>query len=904
MPEAPPVSPQLLLTKLRPPRLGRDIVPRPRLLTRLRDGFDGPLALVTAPAGFGKTTLVVAALADYDGPWGWLTLDDNDNDLPTFLEHLIAAVQAAFPDAGRTTLALLRQPRTPSVDLLARTLANELAALPQGFLLVLDEYNAIRQPLVPTLLDRLLQHPTSGMHLVVMSRVRPGLSLARLRARGQVLEIDAADLCFTRAETEAFLGRSFGLPIPEAMLTELEQRTEGWGAGLRMIALAAKGRAPMSALVQALAGGEAAAVREFLLDEVFAAQPPETQDFLLQTSPFDRICAPLADAVLARSGGESDSPLILDQLVRDNVFITVLDDRGVWHRYHSLFRDALRERLAERTTSGERAALHRRGSDWFARKGLIEEAVRHALLAEDRALAGRIVEDHVSIALAHEAWPSVERWLHQLPADCVASEPGLLLARAWILQLRWRLGEIPALLDAVDDRLHQLDYEIGDAKRQAILAHVETLRGLVLVVSGEMERGFKRALVGWRGTPVVDQYQRGVAAFVLAMAAHGLGRGEWRGDLLRDEGTSSPSRGGVVATRVQFGYAYQRLADGDLPGCKAVLLPILQPAEEHNRRLSDSWVHYTLGLVCYEWNDLAGAAEQFRMVIDRRHQAHVLPLQGSLFGLALTLTAQGRAESARVLMEALVESAYGAWSPPLLALVRSFQARLALRAGDVETAAHWLPDIDAQSSFVPVFAIEAPELTQAWLGIVRGTAQSIAEATDRLVVLARDYAAWRDTRRLIHVLALQALAAQARGAPDQALTLLERALALAEPGLHVRTFVDLGFPMKRLLEDVAARGVADAYAGRLLLAFGDAPDPHQPRRTDQSGSPIESLTRREQQILRLLERRLTDREIADDLHISWQTVATHTRHIYQKLQVSGRREAVARARELNLLPAG
>jgi ATP/maltotriose-dependent transcriptional regulator MalT len=894
------LAPAILTTKLRPPRPTRDLVSRRRLAHRLLDGLDRPLTLVVAPAGFGKTTLLAAALADYDGPWGWLTLDADDNDLGAFMEHLVAAIQSAMPNVGLSTLSLLRQSRDPAPNLLARTLANELAVSPHGALLVLDDYDAIRQPVIHAVVDLLLRHPTSGLRLIILARSRPGLSLGRLRAHGQLLEIDADDLRFTRSETEQFLAKSVrGDPSP-SVIDELHRRTEGWIAGLRLLSLAPGSAWETPALTDIAHNADLAGVRAFLMEEVLAKLPPSINDALIRLAPFERICAGLADAVRIPGVDGVDGQTLVRLVAREELFIVALDSQGMWHRFHSLFRECLHQEFAERLSIAERAAIHLSAANWFAAQGLIEDALQHALRAGEADIAAEIVERHVSKALATEEWPRIERWLHQLPIDVVERRPALLMARAWIFQLRWRLGDIPDLLDRAEALLARIDPGgLGGAWR-TIRGQIATMRGLAAVSLGNMTFGFEAAETGWRNTDSADQYQRGVAIFVLAMAAHALGHGDRLADLIRGDPARDEDHAAVYAARVQFGFVYCDLADGALFQLERSLASIQRLSEEYDQALSDAWVRYALGLLHYEWDDLTNAERHFRAVIERRHRAHILPLQGSQFGLALTLQAQGRPDLAETEMRGLLESAFGSWSPALVDMARSFRARLALREGDVELASRWLPAASAQPSFSPAFNFEVPELTLAWLRIARENESSLIEAAEQLSLLERAFASWRETRRLIQILALKALAADGLGERARAVTELERAIELAAPGRHIRTFVDFGSPMARLLDRLSAPPASEEYVHRLRVAFR-VHATAAPARICPNVALVEGLTGRELEVLKLLEQRLTDREIASDLHISWQTVATHTRNIYQKLQVSGRREAVAVAREIGLL---
>lgn len=885
----------LLITKLRPPKLGSEIISRRRLRDRLRAGLAGPLTLVIGPAGYGKTTALVAVFADYAGPWGWLSLDEHDNDLSTFIEYLVGAIQTTYPEAGRATLSLLRQPRPPSPDLLARTLANELAALPQGFALAIDEFDVIRDPLIHALLDALLRHPTAALHLVIAAREQPVLALGRLRSRGLLTEIDTDLLRFTRGETQTFLERALRVAISAETVTGVDERVEGWPAGLRLIALAATGQHDPLGVADTLAGARLTAAQAFLWEEVLARQSAAAQTFLMQTARFDRFCSGLADAVLPPSSAENNRDL-LERLVRANLFIIALDEdeHGAWYRYHSLFRDVLRQRLTDRMDVAGQAVLHARASSWFADHGLIEEALDHALLAEAIEAAVALIEAHAPEAFNREQWRRVERWLGRLPPEVLAARPALLIARAWILQLRARMDGIPALLAAAEARLDQAAPD--DRQTQAIRGQIETLRGGARILAGDLQLGLADVRAGWKRMPGAFVYARRVAVAYWAIAAQALGQGEATRRALEAE-EADFERALVYAEGLAFGVAYHFLAEGTLHVAEAIMVSLLQAAQTQGFGLSAAWAHFLLGRISYEWDDLPSAEIHYRAVIERRDQAHFLPLQGSLFGLALTLAARGDVASAERHLQSLSDVALQTWSPTHLAALRSLRARLALQQGDVATALRWSPPLESQPRFIPVFALEVPAMTRAQMLLALGDQTGVDAAT---ADLDQTFAAWRDTPHLVQAVALQALAQHARNEPARALDLLERAVRLATPGGMMRTFLDLGSPLAPLIAELVGSGRGGEHATRLQWSFARAV---ATARTPPAsvGALIEPLTPRETEVLKLLQQRLSDREIAEALHISSQTVHTHTRNLYQKLQVERRQDAVAEAARLGLL---
>jgi LuxR family maltose regulon positive regulatory protein len=868
-------------------------------------GMTQPLTLVVALAGFGKTTLLVEAMRGHHGPVGWLTLDEHDNHLPTFVRHLVGAIRTAIPNACPGTLGLLRQPRGPAAGLIARGLAGELASIPTGCVVIIDEYEAIRNPTIDALIEALLQHPTSGLHLVIAGRTPPRLRLSRLRARGQLTEIGAAELRCTPEEIRAVLAPIMGSALSDDLVSTLVDRTDGWVAALRLIAMSLESQTDVAALRRVLAGPSVDAIDDFLLDEVMRLQPPAVQEVLINTSPFDRVCAALCDAVFDETSPPGSSAAHIAYLDRHNLFFSATGGDDGWYRYHALFRDALRRQFDERTDPAARSAIHRRASRWFAEQGLVDEALQHALLADDIDEAARIVEDVAFDALSREDWFRVDQWLRRLPDSTLAGRPHLLVARAWTLHLRYRLDEMPAILSRLESHLGGVgepESPPDDASRRSVWGQVQTLRaGVELLPGGDPQRAFERAWRGWQYLPSGFPLAQRVAPVHMALAAQSVGRGDEARDELERALEVGPGGNPVYESGIRFALTCLDLANGAYQRVEAECLRKLQAAELAGQPVTTSWAHYLLGLVYYEWNELTEAQSHFEAVLALADRAHFLASQGSQFGLAITQQVLGRVEAAEAIVNTMLDVATQTWSPVHLSSLRSFQARLALHRGDAVAAARWSTSSAVKAMFRPSLAFEVPELTAAWARIAIGTRVSLREAKRLTEQLVLDYRGWHDVPRCVRALALDALASDALDDTDGAIESVARAVELAQPIGMVRTFVDLGRPMADLIERHAVACGTTVYLTRVIAAFESvgvhADGPHRL----PSVRHADNLTAREAEILRLLERRLTNREIATLLAISWQTVAQHTKNICSKLGVSGRREAVARARERGLL---
>jgi LuxR family maltose regulon positive regulatory protein len=648
---------------------------------------------------------------------------------------------------------------------------------------------------------------------------------------------------------------------------------------------------------------------EYLVDEVLSQQSPAVQDFLLQTSILERFCAPLCDAVCV---GIADTPsssggtaVILEELDRTNLFLVPLDFEGKWYRYHHLFQELLAHRLQDRTPGGDVASLHTRASAWFARNELIEEAMTHALAAGDATGAARLVEANYRQAINRSQWTRLRQWVELLPESVIEQRPGSLLAQCWCLHRAFKLEATVPLFAAaaafLEDPDASAELDLDEKEQRYLLGEINGLRSQALFFLGGFESGLAYAEESMAQLPRSFPYGHSGALLYWALHAHALGRVEEATgrlyETIRAEPESSP-----FTMHLYNGLCYNYRSIADFPRLSGSANDYLNFALKSSLRESEAFAHYHLGVLHYEWNELATARQHFEAAINLRYYAHELSLHFSLLGLALVRLAQSRLEEAQASVAAAREFAQQTESKLLLASSRSFQARLYLLQGELERADRESLAAYEGSQVEPMLLFEVPALTRAKVLVARASPEGLQQATallDELLAHAEyTHYAWRQ----IEILALQALTLAAQDHIDEALSRLEQAVTLARPGYLVRTFVDLGSGMVELLRQLARRGVAPEYVGYLLAAFS-----FEVKVLPSVISPeleiVEPLTERELEVLALLGERLTNQEIAQKLFISPKTVKRHASNIYHKLSVSNRRQAAAKARSLGILPS-
>jgi LuxR family maltose regulon positive regulatory protein len=890
-------------TKLNRPRIAGDVVRRARVRERLERSLDRPLTLVCAPAGYGKTTLLSVWLADSGYPHAWLSLDEGDSDLTVFLSYFVAAIRTAYPNACARTLDLLRAPELPPLGLVVTALANDLddlssepaAADGRCFILVLDDYHLVHDEAVHALLAEVWRHPPHSVHLILSTRQDPPLPLNVLRARGEMGEIRMQELRFTPEEVAVFMRQAIERPLDEQAIKVLAERTEGWPAGLRLAALTLITSDDIySRLVELPADNHY--VMDYLMGEVLSHIPASTQDFLLKTSILDRLSGPLCDAVTGTAEARWNGRAYLEWLAQENLFTWSVDPHQQWYRYHRLFGSLLRSRLEQRLSPEEIAELHARASVWYASNGRVDEAIEHALAAGDVTEAARLVEAHRYQAMNRERWPDLHRWQSLLPREVVDERPELVLAEAWLLHHRGALAEVGPRLARAGVLLQQTP--LAEEARLGWQGEIDALTSQLVYWTADAERTLFLARRALAETPIERSYARGIAWMFVAGAL------ALRGDL---EDAIAAVHEGLQEDRLHSNTYASRLLltlcliywmTADLPHLLQTADHLLELARERDLPESVDWAHYLRGCAHYQQSDLDAATSDFATVVADRIAVHGMASLHSAFGLASTYQAQGRAEAARATAESVMKYALEMNNPSMLAMARAFAAHLALLQGREGEAAGWAAQAGRTVRMAPMPLFYVAEFTLVKILLAQGTPTSLEEAARLLARLHEVVQATHNTRFLIETLTLQALLHDARRDRSAALNALKQAVALAEPGGVIRVFVDLGPKMAALLHPLAAQRAASGFIARLLDAFPAARGPEPAPR--QAGL-IEPLSERELEVLALLGQRLSNKEIARELSISPMTVKRHTVNIYQKLLVSGRREAVAKAVALGIL---
>lgn len=889
----------LVATKLTVPAGRRTLVARPRLLARLEEGLDAALILVAAPPGFGKSTLVAEWARRGERPVAWLSLEAADNDPTRFARYLIAALETAQPGIGRAAPGGAQEAQRPTIEGVIAALLNRLATLTRDIVLVLDDYHVIEARPIHDALAALIANRPPRAHLVIASRADPPFALARLRARGELVELRAADLRFTPGEAATFLNQMMGLRLSAVQVAALEARAEGWIAGLQLAALSLRGRDDPAEFIAAFSGTHRH-ILDYLAEEVLDRQPDEDRRFLLQTAVLERLTADLCAALT----GRADSQATLERLDRENLFLIPLDEERGWYRYHHLFAEFLRNRLRQ-ISPALVPDLHRRAAAWYEGHGLPFEAVEHALAGGDFDRAADLVEGLVPALWGRRDPITLRRWLDALPDELVRARPRLAMATAESWLLRGRASLAVPYLDLAEHLLRQA----AEAGRRdfdpADLAGVAAIRSVANLLLEDVPGSVALAREALDALPPAHRL-RGLALFTLG-ASHWIeGEIAAADQALASAAEEAIALGHPYIAQLSLVYlAETRLLAGRLPEASALYERALALTPIPVGRPNVSGPYIGLGATRYERNDLEGAAANLRRGIDFAEQEgnHLVIIAGSLF-LAHVQQAEGDAAGAtrsmdRAMTLAVTHGFERLWLAPS---VRAHQVRLWLQQGRIADAVLWVGRLGERPAGAPPPALirEAEEIARARVLLAQGKHDA---GLDLLGDLVAEAARAGRVRSELEGGILRALALQALGRPEAALRALDHALLLALPGGFIRTFLDEAPAITPLLRAVARGGEAREYAGQLLAALAPshdtialaqpAPRAHQPL--------AEPLTERELAVLRLVAEGASNQEIAARAFIAVNTVKKHLKNVFGKLDASSRTQAVARARELGLL---
>ena len=918
----------MLATKLFPTTPRSELVARPGLAEQLDSTLNRGhrLTLISAPAGFGKSTLLsdwAASRADADVAVAWLSLDEGDNTLSRFLAHLWAALSSVGLDLDADELdAVLAAPTSAAITAVVNKVEYVGQRRPGGhWLLVLDDYHAIVTPEVHEAMTFLLDHMPAQLHLLVATRSDPPFPLSRLRSRGQLTEVRAAGLRFAPQEARAFLNEVMGLNLADSEVQALEERTEGWIAGLQLAALSLRGLVEHGAIVDFIKAftGSNRLVIDYLVDEVLARQTAEVRDFLLRTSILLRLTGSLCDSVT----GGTDGGRVLEELDRANVFVVALDGQRSWYRYHHLFGDVLRARLLAEHPA-QVPALHRSASGWYAAHGLLPEAVQHSLAAGDDERAASLMESALPELRRTRQDSLMLDWIRALPEPVARRRPVLSIMSAWSLMMT---GDLAGMERRLDDAEVALAAGALDPELSARWPDTEDLRSAPATLSV-----YRAALAQARGdlpatvaharhavdlAGAQDHFVRGAGGGILGLAAWAGGDVEEALTTFSEAMRSLHAAGNLVDeldSTVVLGDMWLTAGRPHRArrSYERVLVTATRGGEPYPRATAD--LHVGLAERDRELNDLAGAAAHLETARVLREHSSITENRYRWFVAA----AQVRAASGdHVDAVKLLDQAHALYRPgfyPELRPIPAMRARVQIAAADLGPVEEWALDRRVSASDDVAFLGEYEHLTLVRLLLAQhlrdaspGGTRGAGSLSDILALLERlhDDAAPKRAGSLLEIGMLRALTLHVRGDQAESLAELERALVRApEPEGYVRLFLDEGEPMLALLHDAAAsrRSGGSEVLHRHARRLRDAASTEMSTAVTPGGFPLaDPLSERELEVLRRLGSDLTGPELARQLYVSLNTLRTHTKHIFTKLDVTNRAAAVRRARELGLL---
>ena len=902
----------LLATKFYIPAPRPELVPRLRLIEQLNHGLKGKLTLISAPAGFGKTTLLCECAQQCKKPTAWLSLDEGDNDPESFLSYLIAALGKTEPGIEVGLLEVLESSHTlDSVDVLTK-LVNKISESIRPFVLVLDDYHVITEPDIQKMMLFVIENQPAHMHLVISSRSDPPWPLARFRVRGELSELRSQDLRFTQEEAAMFLNDMMGLALSGEDVSALESKTEGWIAGLQMAAISMRKRNDRTSFIQAFTGSHRYVI-DYLMEEVLGQQTPQIQDFLLKTSILERLNSDLCDAVIGEQSPDGSEPAtakrtisigtsqaILEAIERNNLFLIPLDDQRRWYRYHHLFGDLLKSHLQD-THANVVPDLHTKASIWYEQAGLIPDAINHALAADDIERIVHLVEGLAVYKMDAGELRAFLNWLDHLPQDAAYQYPWLMIARSWALFNSGQYEAVETTLNQVEEILSQED--VSPKLRDRIRGHIAALRSYLAEVREDVELGIQKAEDALRLLPDQDLKLRSFVAIRWANCLVGIGDFEKAIQAFQEAGNAAKLiEDGHLAITALSEMSIVQMWAGNLRQAIASIQDISNYAEllaqkDGRQSLARGILYRHLSHIKHELNELTEAeyfAEKSVKICQQWGEKEAL-----IFGLARLAHEQFALRKFDLVdqnMSKVLELA-GQLSPLTLDYFQKFRIFLQLRRGLTEDAETWATKLGLSPNNQFKYEVRFVNQIYAHLLIAKADYANALKVVNGLLEV---FAEVGDKIRTIQFNVLQAIILNKIGQTNDALIAMEKALSLASAEGYVRSILDEGEAVGELLRMAITKGIEAEYASNLLSSLeGEINYVRLDRQTKVL--MVESLSQRELEVLRLLVTNLTTPEIAEELCISISTARSHIKNIYGKLDAHSRHEAVTKARELGIL---
>lgn len=879
-------------TRLQRPLSGNHIIARFQLFAQLDNSLNTPLTLISAPAGYGKTTLVAHWLEQQKHQNAWLSLDPQDNDLQLFVEYFVSAVQTQFPDIGLSLLALSRAMTLPEPNELVRMLISALSAIDQDFLLVFDDYHVIHNVEIHKLLADLLRHPPRKLHLILITRSDISLPLVKLRASGQLTEIRAEDLQFSTQETDDFLRRVLHIDADDLLINQLARQTEGWAAGLRLLSHSLQNYSEMTTKLKTLHTNKQHTYQYFA-EEILAQIPAETRQFLIRTSILEMISPELGNRLLGLPDGHPNSRYILDWLWQRNLFTSVSDIEHNWYRYHTLFQEFLLQLARQEMTTEEIDALHRIASNWFEEEGFLDDGLKQAVASSDPQDAQQFVIRNRYQLLNREQWHRLERWLEALTGTAIEGQPELLLSHAMLANNRGRWQVVDNYLAKAETLLRVMP---DDDYTQALWGEVYLLRGA-------------RAAWGDDGTTLIHYGQLAaerlpwswrlarIGAEMLIAAGHQM-CGETQiafQSLYRLYEQEYKTRQISQAMTLLFLISLSHWRENDLLNMRVTADTLLKLSATNNYMESNAAANYFLGCAAYYTNDLEAAEKYLSQTITFPYLLQTFYYVQACCALATTYGVMGHHDRATSVLDDAMKIVMELQNSALIAVLKVCRIEIAFAKGYYADDSLSLPQIREMNLNLFHNGFYTPAFTYLKLCLLQNTAESRSLAHRIALQLQEHLTKIHNPRAWMKTQLYQAWLARLQGEHEAALFALKEAIRIGETGDAIRPFLDLGTVLDDLLRELALQYPANTFLRAIVSALDTS---HVPALTLKR---IEPLSKRELEILRLLDANLTNGEISLKLFIAPGTVKQHTHRIYRKLGVSNREQAVNLARTLRIL---